>query len=246
MQQLNLSRKYVSDNYDLKIQGRLLAQFLMNKEVAGDLGKKSPLGWPNVLIVSGKLPGKHIKLSRRMNWMSACFEGSNMKINFDFLLLRNELADGQVTFELSEDAAMLFQSKLAEIQLGWSDIEFDATSLCLTQGPNQKQRLSFSLPEVAPIQQQILDLDPFWQLYANLAIEFFNLNLEVLIRTLAVIGVTQIELASSDLTGWDVYLESGTNPLCDSSRQLRQFWRQVHGNERMVSSLSPVEQAWNN
>lgn len=216
--QMNTSATYISSNYRVENQSRELSQII--EKIRPEYIRSIPdAGLPAVLIAGAAMSISTLKLSRKLNYLSAGISGSAVNGNFDFLLISANAENEILTFQLSSKATALFVEGSTVFSLD----DLGTRDWTVTQDGGEKY-LTIHMPELRTKLQRLSVLQSVRHVHGDLFEQWFELAIELSIRALNRLRFESIEFGANDGGGWQSWLALSGQHLQGYVERLRSDW----------------------
>lgn len=215
---LNDSATFISTHYQVTDQAHSLAQLIQKTRKALQ-HRSATAALPSVLLAGEAMSISTLKLSRKLNYLSAGIAGSAVNGNFDFLLSEADADNNTLTFKISGKVTALFITGSNVFAL--DDLGGHAWTVRQEGDVNY---LTISMPENHELIQRYLHLSAIRHAHGELGKQWFELAVELGICALHRMGFSAIEFGAADGGGWESWLTLCGQHLEKYTSQLRLQW----------------------
>lgn len=216
--QLNDSAAFISTHHQVADQAEGLAQLIQRTQKASPR-RSAAAALPPVLIAGDAMSISTLKLSRKLDYLSAGIAGSAVNGNFDFLLSAVDADKNTLTLKISEKVTALFIGGSNVFSL--DDLGGQAWTM---HQEGDATYLTISMPEHHELLQRYLHLHAIRHAHGDLVEQWFELAIELGIRALHRLGFSAIEFGAADGGGWQSWLTLCGQHLEKYVSQLRLQW----------------------
>jgi hypothetical protein len=237
---LKASIEYLAHTYSLASHSTALASYILNvpkpKEQAASSRLLSP---PPVLIVGGT-NSTTVKLSRTLSYLTAGFEGTRLKLNYDFFLVVCSDENSSLMLHLSDPAWKAVQRLMAmDVDIDWIDENHCRQDGMTIEKNEEDKTLRLIIPELSPLIQKVGHLRAIGDGYDELHRQMLDVNIEILTVVFKRLGFTELDLAADDPGwGWEGFARHAAPSLASAVQGLRKTWQEYRGNERLLGEPS--------
>jgi len=216
--QLNESAAFILTHHQVADQALGLAQLIQRAQKAPP-HRSAAAALPPVLIAGEAMSISTLKLSRKLDYLSAGIADSAVNGNFDFLLTAVDADNDTLTLRISEKVTALFISGSNVFSLD----DLGGRAWTMRQEGNAEY-LIISMPEHHSLLRRYVHLHAIRHAHGDLVEQWFEVAIELGIRGLHRLGFSAIEFGAADGGGWQSWLKLCGMHLEKHVSQLRLQW----------------------